>query len=65
MPEHAVATGRNCVSMGNLLANTAVPQAMVNAFTASDGAPLAERAAFWHCAEGTPARVAEWQTHWI
>ena len=43
MPEHAVAEGRDCVSMGNLLANTAVPQAMVNAFTASEGAALAER----------------------
>lgn len=29
--------------MGNLLDNTGVPQAMVAAFTASEGAPLAER----------------------
>ncbi len=29
--------------MGNLLDNTGVPQAMVAAFTASAGAPLAER----------------------
>ncbi len=43
MPEHAVAVGQDCVSMGNLLDNTGVPQAMVAAFTASAGAPLAER----------------------
>jgi uncharacterized Ntn-hydrolase superfamily protein len=43
MPEHAVATGPDCVSMGNLLANTGVPQAMVDSVAASAGAPLAER----------------------
>lgn len=43
MPEHAVATGPDCVSMGNLLANTGVPQAMVDSFASSAGAPLAER----------------------
>ncbi|MDB5415826.1 MAG: hypothetical protein JWR10_4161 [Rubritepida sp.] len=43
MPEHAVATGRDCIALGNLLDNTSVPQAMVDAFVASPDAPLAER----------------------
>lgn len=43
MPAHAVATGPDCVALGNLLANATVPQAMVDAFTASRGEVLAER----------------------
>ena len=43
MPEHAVATAPDCVALGNLLANTAVPRAMVDAFAASHGQALAER----------------------
>ncbi|WP_116474963.1 DUF1028 domain-containing protein [Zobellella maritima] len=39
---HATAQGRNCLAMGNLLANTDVPQAMINAFEGSQG-HLAER----------------------
>ncbi|WP_027858644.1 DUF1028 domain-containing protein [Marinobacterium jannaschii] len=39
---YATAEGNNCIAMGNLLANTAVPQAMVEAFEASSG-HLAER----------------------
>lgn len=34
---HAVAEGRDVVSAGNLLANTEVPQAMVEAFESSEG----------------------------
>ncbi len=40
---HAVAEGRDCVAAGNLLADTGVPAAMVVAFEASAGEPLAER----------------------
>ncbi len=40
---HAVAEGRGCVAAGNLLADTGVPAAMVVAFEASAGEPLAER----------------------
>ncbi|WP_424814492.1 DUF1028 domain-containing protein [Roseococcus sp. YIM B11640] len=43
MAEAAVATGPDCVSMGNLLANTGVPQAMVDTFASSRGETLAER----------------------
>ncbi len=39
---YATATGENCLAMGNLLANTRVPQAMVEHFQQSSG-PLAER----------------------
>ncbi|OIN05541.1 DUF1028 domain-containing protein [Oceanisphaera psychrotolerans] len=39
---HAMAQGRNCLAMGNLLANTDVPQAMITAFEQSKG-HLAER----------------------
>lgn len=39
---HAVAVGRDCIAAGNLLDNTGVPQAMVDAFTASSG-HLADR----------------------
>jgi len=39
---HATASGKNCIAMGNLLANDGVPQAMVEAFEASSG-HLAER----------------------
>ena len=41
--ECAVATGPNVVAMGNLLANTLIPDAMLAAFYASDGATLGER----------------------
>jgi uncharacterized Ntn-hydrolase superfamily protein len=34
---HARAEGRNCVAMGNLLADTKVPQAMVDAFEQNSG----------------------------
>jgi uncharacterized Ntn-hydrolase superfamily protein len=34
---HATASGKNCIAMGNLLANTQVPQAMIDSFEASDG----------------------------
>lgn len=39
---YATAEGNNCLAMGNLLANTQVPQAMVDAFEKSTG-HLAER----------------------
>jgi uncharacterized Ntn-hydrolase superfamily protein len=39
---HASAHGKNCIAMGNLLANIKVPQAMVDAFEASTG-HLAQR----------------------
>ena len=39
---YATAEGNNCLAMGNLLANTQVPQAMVDAFEKSKG-HLAER----------------------
>ena len=39
---HAVASGENCIAAGNLLDNTGVPQAMVEAFRSSSG-HLAER----------------------
>ncbi|MEM7113507.1 MAG: DUF1028 domain-containing protein [Chloroflexota bacterium] len=39
---HATAAGDNCVAAGNLLANTAVPQAMINSFETTTG-HLAER----------------------
>ncbi|MDB4001194.1 DUF1028 domain-containing protein [Oceanospirillaceae bacterium] len=34
---NARAAGKNCIAMGNLLSNTKVPQAMVEAFEASSG----------------------------
>ncbi|GAB0116349.1 DUF1028 domain-containing protein [Acidisoma sp. 7E03] len=40
---HAEAEGRNVVSAGNLLANTAVPGAIVAAFQATEGQPLGPR----------------------
>lgn len=43
LPEQGVATGPDCVAMGNLLANPGVPRAMVDAFSAGAGAPFAER----------------------
>ncbi|WP_317929514.1 DUF1028 domain-containing protein [Halioxenophilus sp. WMMB6] len=39
---HATAEGKNCIALGNLLANTGVPAAMVNHFENSTG-HLAER----------------------
>ncbi|WP_290699452.1 DUF1028 domain-containing protein [Amphritea sp.] len=39
---YATAAGKNCIAMGNLLENTAVPQAMINSFENSSG-HLAER----------------------
>ncbi|MFC6671288.1 DUF1028 domain-containing protein [Marinobacterium aestuariivivens] len=39
---HATAEGKHCLAMGNLLANTEVPQAMISAFENSEG-HLAER----------------------
>ncbi|WP_221793085.1 DUF1028 domain-containing protein [Oceanobacter mangrovi] len=39
---HATATGKNCLALGNLLANDTIPAAMVAAFEAAEG-PLAER----------------------
>jgi uncharacterized Ntn-hydrolase superfamily protein len=39
---HATAEGKNCLAMGNLLANAEVPQAMITAFESSRG-HLAER----------------------
>ena len=43
LAEQAVATGPDCIAMGNLLASTAVPAAMVAAFGESAAAPFAER----------------------
>ncbi|MCK0197283.1 DUF1028 domain-containing protein [Ancylobacter sp. 6x-1] len=40
---HAVAVGRDVAAAGNLLASTAVPEAMVAAFEAEPEAPLGER----------------------
>ncbi|MGE0718001.1 MAG: DUF1028 domain-containing protein [Alphaproteobacteria bacterium] len=37
------AQGRGCVAVGNVIANLGVPQAMVDAFEASQGNPFAER----------------------
>ena len=34
---YATAEGDNCLALGNMLANTEIPQQMVNAFAASDG----------------------------
>jgi len=39
---HATAQGKDCIAMGNLLENTGVPQAMIDAFESSSG-HLAER----------------------
>ncbi len=39
---YATAVGKNCIAMGNLLANEQVPQAMIDAFERSEG-HLAER----------------------
>lgn len=39
---NAMAKGENCVAMGNLLANTGIPDAIVDSFENSQG-PLAER----------------------
>ena len=42
--QFATASGANCVSAGNLLANTSVPQAIVDGFAATNSSnPLAER----------------------
>ena len=43
MPVTGSAIGRDCVAMGNLLANDGVPAAMVAAFVACPEEPLAER----------------------
>lgn len=43
LPTVASALGRQCAAAGNLLANTGVPQAMVNAFEANADSPLAAR----------------------
>lgn len=40
---HAAAEGRQCVAAGNLLKNTRVPRAMVDAFGQCDGEHLVER----------------------
>jgi uncharacterized Ntn-hydrolase superfamily protein len=40
---HACAQGSDAVAAGNLLADTAVPKGMVEAFEASAGAPLGDR----------------------
>lgn len=42
-PAHAEAHGTGCVAIGNIMANTGVPQAMVAAFLADPDAPLASR----------------------
>ncbi|WP_426954684.1 DUF1028 domain-containing protein [Muricoccus radiodurans] len=42
-PAHNHAHGRDCVAIGNILANDGVPAAMVAAFAADPGAPLADR----------------------
>jgi len=41
--ECAVANGPDVIAMGNLLANASVPNAMIAAFEAAEGATLAER----------------------
>jgi uncharacterized Ntn-hydrolase superfamily protein len=41
--QHAYAQGGGVVAAGNLLSNTAVPQAMVEAFEASAGTPIGDR----------------------
>jgi uncharacterized Ntn-hydrolase superfamily protein len=41
--EHACAQGEGAVAAGNLLADAAVPKAMVEAFEASAGTPLGDR----------------------
>ncbi|MFS8037265.1 DUF1028 domain-containing protein [Xanthobacter sp. AM11] len=43
LPIAAVATGPDCIALGNLLANAAVPEAMRDTFLAHAGLPLAER----------------------
>lgn len=40
---HAVVEGAGCIAAGNLLADPAVPQAMLNAYLAAAGEHLAER----------------------
>jgi uncharacterized Ntn-hydrolase superfamily protein len=42
-PAHDAAHGPDCVAIGNILADAAVPQAMVDAFLAAPGAMLADR----------------------
>jgi uncharacterized Ntn-hydrolase superfamily protein len=42
-PAHAEAHGAGCVAIGNIMDSTAVPRAMVEAFLAEPGAPLAAR----------------------
>lgn len=39
---HSTASGKNCIAMGNLLHNSDIPQAMINAFEKSSG-HLADR----------------------
>jgi uncharacterized Ntn-hydrolase superfamily protein len=43
LAKQAVATGPDCVAMGNLLATETVPAAMVSAFVSSAGEPFPER----------------------
>lgn len=43
LPTVSMAQGRHCAAAGNLLANTEVPHAMVQAFEAAQGQPLAKR----------------------
>lgn len=43
LPLAAWAQGRSCIALGNLLAAADVPEAMVAAFAAAPGDPLAER----------------------
>ncbi|MCW8086269.1 DUF1028 domain-containing protein [Sabulicella glaciei] len=43
MPKTGQASGKDCIAMGNLLAEEEVPAAMVSAFAASPEEPLAER----------------------
>jgi uncharacterized Ntn-hydrolase superfamily protein len=43
LPIFAEAHGTGCVAVGNILANDKVPRAMIDAFAAREGDPLAER----------------------
>ncbi|MBP0493729.1 DUF1028 domain-containing protein [Pararoseomonas indoligenes] len=42
-PARAAAQGQDCVALGNILANEAVPAAMLRAFEADPAAPLGDR----------------------
>ncbi|MFL9924443.1 DUF1028 domain-containing protein [Herbaspirillum lusitanum] len=43
LPTHGFSLGQDCAAAGNMLANDAIPQAMVETFTATAELPLAER----------------------